>query len=116
MLQSALSFNVHEKYFGMVEEKMIVQSGDTQPAFESDEHPEINFIFKQDRVAHNHRFAVRALGEGCPGAESHKRRHFPPIDRDRNIVARGSLSYKRLLFHSACALNQLADQFVPCSK
>jgi len=30
MLEGALSFNVHEEYFGMVEEEMVVQSGHTQ--------------------------------------------------------------------------------------
>ena len=46
MIEGALSFNVHEEYFGMVEEEMVVQSGQTQAAFQGDEHREVNFVLE----------------------------------------------------------------------
>ncbi len=46
MFEGALSFNVHEEYFGMVKEEMVVQSGHTQAAFQRDEHREVNFVLE----------------------------------------------------------------------
>ena len=51
-------------------------------------HRGIHFIFKQNSVAHHHRFGVRTLRECCPSPESHERRHRPAIDGDFHVAAR----------------------------
>src|SRR5437588_12842357 len=44
VLDRAFTFDVHEEYSGVVEEEMIVQSGNTEAAFQGHEHRKINFV------------------------------------------------------------------------
>jgi hypothetical protein len=79
VLEGALSFNVHEEYFGMVGEEMVVQSGHTQAAFQRDEHREVNFVSNRT-VSPMTIASLWCPGEGRPGSECHEGRYFPAID------------------------------------
>src|SRR4030095_8642846 len=87
MLDGALALDVHKEYSGMIEEEVIVQGGNVQAAFQSYEHSQINFVFEENSIAHDHCFTVRGFSKASPRGQSHERRHFPAIDGNRDVVA-----------------------------
>src|SRR5438552_11748227 len=91
---------MHEKYFGLIKEEMVMQRGDIQTVVERSGHRSIYLIFKENGVAHHHGFGVRTLDERGPGAEPHEWRHRPSIDDDLHVIAReGDLINTLLLVH-----------------
>src|SRR5262249_51895551 len=85
----ALAFDVHEEHLWTVEEEMIVKRGHTQTVVERGGHRGIDFVFKQNGVAHHHG-AIFRFGESGPGTQTHERGHAPSIDRDLHVAARES--------------------------
>ena len=64
-----------------------MQSRYTKSVVEGNRHYWVDFIFKQNGVAHHHRAAF-CFSERGPGAESHEGRHRPTSHGDFHVIAR----------------------------
>src|SRR6266498_4020397 len=65
----------------------IVKGGDAKPVVERRRHRGVDFVFKENGIAHHHR-AIVGFSERGPGAETHERRHRPAIDSNLHVRAR----------------------------
>jgi hypothetical protein len=65
----AFAADVREVYFRLIVEKMIVQGGDAQACVERRVITGFTFVLHQNKVAHDHRRGLIALGKGSPRSQ-----------------------------------------------
>jgi hypothetical protein len=65
-----------------------MQGSNAKAIVQSHTHHWVYFIFKQNQIAHHHRFLLHSLPEGGPGSQSHKGFHRPTVYRDGNVGSR----------------------------
>ena len=71
---------MHVKCRRICTQQVVVYCGDLQPAIDQLRHHRVDFSFKKDEVAHNHRAAMCWL-ESDPAAEGQRRFDSDAIER-----------------------------------
>ena len=79
---------MHVEEARLFEEEMVVERGDFDAVFKQGGHDRIDFVLRQDEIAHEDFAATPAFGHCHPAAEAERRRGGLPGDGHLEIIAR----------------------------